>query len=441
MAWLAAGGLISAGVVGTSAADAAPASLVFVGAPRYGAPPSMLGPYVMSSFGSDSRDDVDVSDVPGPTGDVTFSEPLTHRVVGIDWNTWSHDYTGDVYYSATAGSVTLTLPSKTRAFYLYAEPNTYDTFNMSATASDDTSSGNIPVAGEHGARYFGFYSPGTAYISSVTLTSNDDSAGFAIGEFGIARSAHLSMISMGDSYSSGEGNPPFEKGTDTRTDKCHRSLDAWPHLASKEDSTVHLIAHIACSGAEISALTNTFKTEPAQIKQLKALPVPQVITLTLGGNDIGFASILQDCFIGNCVNDAKSAEFNITRKGGLTDALTKAYEAIEQARPKSRLLVVGYPNIFPTTQTEATHCGWLTDKERPALVHLAGVLDSGIKLAAQNAGVDFVSTLHAVLHHELCTAHSWMYPIGLSGGQLRGHPTLNGQEAIAADVETALDGL
>ena len=45
---------------------------------------------------------------------------------------------------------------------------------------------------------------------------------------------------MGDSYSSGEGNPPFDNGTalkrSTNTNKCHRSPDAWPRLRFRIDT-------------------------------------------------------------------------------------------------------------------------------------------------------------------------------------------------------------
>ena len=37
-------------------------------------------------------------------------------------------------------------------------------------------------------------------------------------------------VSVGDSYSSGEGNAPFDAGTDVSGDKCHRSNLAWPRM-------------------------------------------------------------------------------------------------------------------------------------------------------------------------------------------------------------------
>ncbi len=159
-------------------------SIAFDGSPGTAAPPATLGPYTMTAFGPDGRPlGETVSNVTGPGGTVGFSPSLTHVRVGQGWATWSHGYTGDVYY--TVGTqITLTLPAGTKAFYFYAEPNTFDVFSVEATAQDGTTSGPIPVQGDSGAQYFGFYGTGDAALSSITVTTTDTS-GFAVGEFGI----------------------------------------------------------------------------------------------------------------------------------------------------------------------------------------------------------------------------------------------------------------
>ncbi|HEY6788066.1 MAG TPA: M23 family metallopeptidase, partial [Trebonia sp.] len=93
-------------------------------------------------------------------------------------------YKGDVYVSGSP-SVTITLPAGANAFYFYAEPNRFENFTMTASTSDGTTSGPISVAGSAGAKYFGFYTTGTAPLASITVTGGDPT-GFAIGEFGIS---------------------------------------------------------------------------------------------------------------------------------------------------------------------------------------------------------------------------------------------------------------
>jgi len=271
----------------------------------------------------------------------------------------------------------------------------------------------------------------------------DDSRGSLLT--GIDNGVHLRrvpVIALGDSYSSGEGSPPFDAGTDTGVDNCHRSYNAWPRILSRiSASGAHLVGHIACAGALIPALTSSFNTEPPQLQQLQALPRPSVITVSLGGNDIGFSSVLTKCYVINCDADIAQADFTVTRPGGLVPALTDAVHSIVLAVPTARVVVVGYPNIFPITQASASNCGWLTDTERPALVHLASDLDTASRAAATAAGADFVSTLSSLQGHEECTQSSWMVPIGLFTGaaiQQNGHPNSLGQLAMEQAVQSQL---
>jgi hypothetical protein len=170
-------------------AVAPPASAVpvitFDGSPGTGPPPATLGPYTMTAFPLDARPlGQVVTTVPSPLGgQVTFNVGLRHNRVGSGWATWSHGYTGDVYGPTPGTTLTMTLPPNTGAFYFYAEPNPFATFDVTATAQDGTTSGPIPVSGFAGAKYFGFYGTGGATIASITVSSSRD---FAVGEFGIA---------------------------------------------------------------------------------------------------------------------------------------------------------------------------------------------------------------------------------------------------------------
>jgi MYXO-CTERM domain-containing protein len=151
------------------------------------APPATLGGYTLVPFGDDARPNF--IDVPGvsvpdgaPFGGITFSPDLNKRSIGDGWATWSNGYTGDVYFSNGATSISIALPAGTGAFYFYAEPDPFDTFSITATANDGTSL-TVPVAGQAGANGYGFYTDGPA-LTSITVSS---SVAFAVGEFGIAR--------------------------------------------------------------------------------------------------------------------------------------------------------------------------------------------------------------------------------------------------------------
>ena len=151
------------------------------------APPGVLGPYTMTPFPPDPQAEFAiVPSVASPLGGVVgFSIPLDHRLVPSSWATWSHGYTGDVYYSPQSPTVTLTMPVGTGAFYLYVEPNYRSPFTISATTQDGTVVSQL-VDGNAGAAGYGFYGTGGSQISSIQVDFLQGEFGFAVGEFGIA---------------------------------------------------------------------------------------------------------------------------------------------------------------------------------------------------------------------------------------------------------------
>jgi hypothetical protein len=152
----------------------------------------------MTPFAPDSQPvGTSVSSVAAPTGTLGFSPSLLHCLTptpGGCWQTWSNGYSGDVY--ASSGTVTLTLPSATQAFYFYAEPDQFMTFSMTASSNDGTTSGPIQVAGEAGAQYFGFYTTGSTTLTTITVSGSDPD-GFAVGEFGMSGCDAVTGPTMG----------------------------------------------------------------------------------------------------------------------------------------------------------------------------------------------------------------------------------------------------
>jgi hypothetical protein len=118
----------------------------------------------------------------GHSGFLPPSRTIKSAVAGTPRAT---GYTGDVYATGS-GSIVLTLPPGTSAFYFYAEPVQYQVLTITATNSDGTTSGAVPVQGQGGAEYFGFYSTDSTPLTSITVTTADPD-GFAVGEFGVAQ--------------------------------------------------------------------------------------------------------------------------------------------------------------------------------------------------------------------------------------------------------------
>lgn len=110
---------------------------------------------------------------------------------------------------------------------------------------------------------------------------------------------------LGDSFSAGEGVPPFLAGTDTLTNRCHRSTRAHGMRLTGKPGFPSKSVFAACSFAFIA----NFYTgqgqwgEKGQLENLTAQH--RLVALTVGGNDIGFVGWMALCIgSANCqLND------------------------------------------------------------------------------------------------------------------------------------------
>lgn len=242
------------------------------------------------------------------------------------------------------------------------------------------------------------------------------------------------VVVAGDSYASGLGT----QGILTSGQGCHRTSTAWAKQLP------YATVNIACSGARISDMFDSYQGEPAQIQHLKRLQ-PDAVLLMIGGNDAGFSDVLRKCTLQNCVKGRLNA--NAAAISVLDEQLAGVYGQVMQALPRAKLFVVGYPRIFPAHPQPIINCSWFSNDERLMVNHMAFVLDAAVSAAVKAANADlgnnriqFISTWNALKGHELCNYSSWVFkltPFCLK--DLRcGHPTAPGQEAIAEVVRKYL---
>lgn len=258
-------------------------------------------------------------------------------------------------------------------------------------------------------------------------------------------------VSMGDSYSSGEGAGPFDAGTADVRNTCHRSANAWPRLLGTQQGY-----HLACSGAKTtnlfgapSKLKLSYKAPDnvGQLDRLRAIqsqtPVTRVL-ITIGGNDLGFGAIVRSCRLSpkRCLQNIDRIDLPKLRtevrpavKGGL-DAIRGV------VGPGAEIVLVGYPDLIPEVGQKFKDCRWLAEDEEGRLRRLTDALDNTLNFAANDAGARFVSIRSALKGHELCTKDSWVKPITAVKErevQQMAHPTVRGQRAMKAAVEDALN--
>lgn len=252
-------------------------------------------------------------------------------------------------------------------------------------------------------------------------------------------------IALGDSYISGEGAYNYQPGTDTSNNGCHLSLDSYPLLIGK---TLNFNSYhsIACSGAVINDIIDGSGNYPGQLKNkifqqrivpedLRAIKVsffpghinqmqfvsqyrPKVITISIGGNDIGFTNILKRCLApGVCYSSYEDRLELIRQINRKFPIFSNTYSLLKsQAAPDTKIFVIGYPQIANPNGS----CGLnvhLTGEELVFAQQLIGYLNGVIKAAADKSGVAYIDTQSAMDGHKLCEGKPGEVAVnGLSAG-------------------------
>jgi lysophospholipase L1-like esterase len=209
-----------------------------------------------------------------------------------------------------------------------------------------------------------------------------------------ASAAGTSYVALGDSYSSGTGTRTYiSDGT-----SCQRSVYAYPSLDASALSLS--LTFRACSGATVADVANT---------QLSALSTSTAyVTVSVGGNDAGFADVLTECalpsWMSNCSGAIDGAQYVINDL--LPSRLASLYASIRSKAPNARVIVVGYPRIF--NGTDCNLLTWFSSSEMSRLNSTADLLNSRTATAASNAGLSFVNPTSRFLGHAVCDRTEWI---------------------------------
>ena len=227
-----------------------------------------------------------------------------------------------------------------------------------------------------------------------------------------AGAAAPSYVALGDSYSSGTGTRSYlADGT-----SCLRSVYAYPSLIASAKG--YALNFRACSGAKISDVTNS---------QLSALTAStSYVTLSVGGNDAGFADVLTTCaqpaWLSNCNGAVDRAQAYI--RNTLPAALNTLYASIRARAPQAKVTVVGYPRIF--NGEDCNLLTWFSPTEESRLNATADLLNSTTAARASAAGYSFANPTSRFVGHAVCDSPEWIN--GLSNPVTESyHPNKTGQ--------------
>jgi lysophospholipase L1-like esterase len=259
-----------------------------------------------------------------------------------------------------------------------------------------------------------------------------------------------SYVALGDSYASGEGLSPFASGSDTSADKCHRSLRSYPFLIHAE-LALGRFHDYACSGATTDRISTSTQYGPEGLPQAYHRPVEhaQLVTVTVGGDDVGFSHDLTYCAEHKyCQRNASFVNAVNQEFAALPAKLDAAYDAIRRnKRKRATIIVLGYPRLFPMIKSHQQcqiihgHFGFgFEDSEQDYFNAKAAQLDQLVSAAATRAGFFFISPLDAFVGHAQCDPDPWLNGLSIHIGdhptfKASFHPNTEGQREYANLLE------
>jgi lysophospholipase L1-like esterase len=236
-------------------------------------------------------------------------------------------------------------------------------------------------------------------------------------------------VALGDSFAAGIGGGAYV------IEDCVRSANAYSELADDLKS-VRDVTNVACGGAT---------TQQVVQSQLALLDKKtDLVTITAGGNNIGFGTLAADCGPALINPAAGPACF-----GAITDAraqiasralyqdLVEMISAVQAAAPKAEIVVTGYPYLFDPMPFDPTNPTSVFISQANLLVF---ELNATIKAAAQVTGAQYVDVTDEFAGHgiNLLANGSWINfdPADLNSFENL-HPNAEGYEAYFTALSDA----
>ncbi|MBB5955249.1 lysophospholipase L1-like esterase [Saccharothrix tamanrassetensis] len=264
-------------------------------------------------------------------------------------------------------------------------------------------------------------------------------AAFLVPTTASAAPQHQRYVALGDSYASG----PFIPAQRADPLGCFRSTRNYASLVAAELG-VDEFADVSCGGATTEDMTAPqevlFGPNPPQFSALTE--DTDLVTVTIGGNDIGFGEIILTC-ARESLRAPLGAPCRQHYTAGGTDVLAARIAAaapkvaavlqgIKQRSPNAEVVVVGYLRILPP----AGGC-WpvvpIAVGDVPYLDATQRSLNAMIGAQASADGATFVDPYPSSLGRDVCALPGvkWVEGLVPTAPAFPVHPNAAGMRAVA----------
>ncbi|MFG2820829.1 SGNH/GDSL hydrolase family protein [Kitasatospora sp. NPDC048365] len=267
----------------------------------------------------------------------------------------------------------------------------------------------------------------------------------------------LKWVAMGDSYMADVMVPSWQ--TPAEADGCGRSRHDWEqqladHLNTQSPGWVQL-TDVTCGSATVKAGILGRQTTllgppfndvpeggyPARPPQVDSIaPDTDVVTVGIGGNDLGFGPIMTKCMELGAENQRCQPYFE-TGPGrpeldagwaNLREGLADTMQAIKERAPQAKVFVMGYPAVAGAPIQDQCKreflgipnfykLGSMMKEDAPWFDEVEQGLNYEVESAAAKAGATYVDTYTSSIAHGAClpsgganqppNPDKWMYGV------------------------------
>jgi lysophospholipase L1-like esterase len=168
--------------------------------------------------------------------------------------------------------------------------------------------------------------------------------------------------------------------------------------------------------------------------------------MSIGGNDLGFGAVLQDCVLnggsGVPFTDGCQAKWDDEldrRLADLKPELVALYTRMREQAPNARIVIMGYPRLFNDPPSQELN-NMLFSEDQVWMNGKADQLNAMLRDACREAGVEFIDPTQAFLGHGVGApdGEQWINDLDWGGPGLAVtdpgsfHPNAQGHAALAA---------
>ncbi|GAA4381182.1 SGNH/GDSL hydrolase family protein [Agromyces bauzanensis] len=175
---------------------------------------------------------------------------------------------------------------------------------------------------------------GPADAASAAVSAGKPDKPGKPGGGGGGGTTELTYAALGDSFAAGVGAGSYLERT------CYTSSKSYPKLLDA-DSDKQLVAFPACSGKDTADVVS---------RQVATVPTTaKVVTVTVGGNDVGFAGVMQNCFVlpdDTACASAIATGAAIAASDAFAASIASVVNSLEARAPGAKVIVTGYPLLF-----------------------------------------------------------------------------------------------